>query len=233
LKNRQNYEKLMKESDLAKDAFIKAEKDEINQPEKKNLQAVTKKASQNYNQITEKAKAAEGLYKSSTQKTNEDIDSFKKDKMPSVLEQFQKYEEDRWATLLNVVKTFKGFEENLPSSYEKYSKDLETAIDAADMHADFKELVETFKKDKEEEKVEFVQFKSKHEAEPEKPKSTPEESTFATQTAEEKLQKKDQKEETKEADQPDKSKKEEQKKKTQETKANLFDDSKEEENLFA
>jgi len=163
LKNRQNYEKLMKEVDALKDALIKAEKDEINQPENKKLQQVTRKCSENFNGAQTKAKSAESAYKTSVEKTNEELNTFKSERMPAVLEQMQALETERWNYLLSIVKSYKSIQEVLPTSYQKELTEIQTFIEAANIDNDIKEIITTCKKEKDEDKVEFVVFKSKHE----------------------------------------------------------------------
>lgn len=169
-KNRAAYEKLMKDSDAAKDALIKAEKDEIAQPDNKKLQAVTKKATEAYQGLIAKGKTAETAYKTSVEKTNEELASFKSDKMPATLQQFQTWEQERWSALLAAVTSFKTIEETLPSTFEKYVTELQTLIDDTKLDSDLQEIVTACKNAKEEESIEFVQFKSKHEDDNSKPK---------------------------------------------------------------
>jgi hypothetical protein len=76
----------MKEIDVAKEQLLKCEKDEINQPDNKKLQISTKKASQKYNELTEKGKTFDVTYQSAVKKANEELESFRKDKMPEILE---------------------------------------------------------------------------------------------------------------------------------------------------
>jgi len=170
IKNRANYEKLMKESDLAKDALIKAEKEEISQPEKKNLQQATKRASENYTSINTKAKAQETAYKSSVEKANEELNSFQNEKMPALLEQFQVWETDRWNTLITTVTTYKSSQETLPASFGDQITEIALILENANLENDLKELITSCKKDKDEEILEYVVFKSKHEEETNKPK---------------------------------------------------------------
>eukprot|EP01114_Cavostelium_apophysatum_P008491 TRINITY_DN2101_c0_g1_i1.p1 TRINITY_DN2101_c0_g1~~TRINITY_DN2101_c0_g1_i1.p1 ORF type:complete len:445 (-),score=170.84 TRINITY_DN2101_c0_g1_i1:19-1239(-) len=265
VKNKANYERMMKDSDAAKDALIKAEKDEINQPENKRLAQVTKKASENYNGASTKAKQAEGVYKTSVEKFNEELAAFKAEKMPPILEQLNQWEQDRWNTLLSVVKSYATIEQLLPPSFEKQSSELQSVIDAANVDADLRELVSGSKndKEKEEEDLEFVQFKSKHEdsepakpAEPSKPaestksaeptKSEPtkaaeptkkemeskEESTFSTQTAEEKIEKAKAEPVKPKAPAVSAEQQADQKKKAEAAKAALFGSAGDEDNMF-
>lgn len=163
-KNKANYEKLWKDTDSAKDAVIKAEKDEINQPDNKKLNAVTKKATENFNSAMSKAKSSESAYQTSVDKFNEELNSFKSDKMPQILEQFQQWEQDRWSTLLGIVKSFATIQETLPASVQKGIDDLQVIVEAANFESDIKELVSVCKKEeKDEENIQFTPYKSKHE----------------------------------------------------------------------
>jgi len=193
-KNREACEKLVKESEKAKEVLMKAEKDEINQPDNKKLQPATRKASHNYNQIAEKVKAADQQYQASVKKANEDMDSFRKEKMPAVLEQFQKWEEDRWNTLLGSVRIFKTLGLAVPPALtDLLGKELNTLIDNAKIDEDFSEFVKATKKDEAKVEVfEYTPIKSKYDTEEEpKPKTaeTKEEpKDFSSKTAEEKLE---------------------------------------------
>lgn len=266
-KNRANYEKLWKDSDIAKDGLLKSEKDQVNQPENKKLEAITKKASENYNSALTKAKASDSAYRTSVDKTNEELNSFSTDKMPALLEQFQQLEQDRWNTLLGIVKSFKSIQESLPTVIQKEVDELQTVIDSANFENDIAELITSAKKEKDEDKLEFVAFKSKHE--PETSYSTtsitpsisataststststttstnksetpnPLNSTFSTQTAEDRLEQQEKskvpeksEKEIEEENAAKKKKEEENKKKAEAVKANLFGGEEDETGMF-
>jgi len=67
-RTKDNYEKLMKGSELLKDALVKCEKDEVNQPDNKKFKDNTKRASEAYNQSVEKGKKAEDEYQTAVKK---------------------------------------------------------------------------------------------------------------------------------------------------------------------
>jgi len=184
-KAKASYEKMMKEGDTAKDAFFKAEKDEVNQPENKKLQVVTKKASQQHTQIMEKAKSLETQYKSSVQKANEDLEQFKSKQMPTVVDQLGKWDEERWNLLLGAAKSFVTIQEPIPPVITKQIEELNGIFDSANINDDFKEFVEANSKKDKEEPLEFVAFKSKHETEDQKPIKNSGEIAEVKSTAEE------------------------------------------------
>jgi chemotaxis protein histidine kinase CheA len=245
-KNKENCEKLVKESEKAKEALMKAEKDEINQPDNKKLQPVTRKASHNYNQAVDKVKAADQAYQASVKKANEELDSFRKEKMPVVLEQFQKFEEERWNTMLSSVRTYKNLYLALPPAISDYiGKDLNGLIENAKIDEDLTEFVKATKKEEKVEVIEYTPIKSKYDTEESNSNNNNNNATkedtktkdFSTKTAEEKLEeanaaKKSQKQQQddEEAEQDKKSatktkNDEDAKKKAQAAKANLFNES--------
>jgi len=227
-KAKAEYERLMKETDSAKEKLIKAEKDELNQPENKKLPPITKKASQTWIQSKEKAKSLEASYQAAVKKANEELEAFRSERMPAIVENLQKWEEDRWNTLLASVKALKLAQESVPVLLEQHNKDLMTNYEAANIEEDFREFIETNKKPDIDETFEFVPFKSKYEEEEEEKKSTPvEERKQETKPApvEEKKQEKIIEPKSEEQVKQEEAKKDADKKKTQELKANLFGDS--------
>jgi hypothetical protein len=228
-KHKAEYEKLMKAADIAKEQLMKAEKDEISQPDNKKLAPITKKASTNLIQSKDKAKQQEQAYQAAVKKANEEIEVNRKERMPAVLESVQKWDEDRWNTLLASVKQLRTLQDAVPAVLEAQSKELTDVYENANIEADFREFIDTNKKASEaEETVEFVAFKSKYEGEEEKKEPAPAAqpaSDFSTKTAEEKLaepqpeksdeQKKKEKEELE-------AKREADRKKTADIKSNLF-----------
>jgi len=231
-KNKENCEKLVKQSEKAKEALAKAEKDEINQPDNKKLQPATRKASHEYNQAADKVKAADQTYQASVKKANEDLDSFRKEKMPSVLEQLQKWEEDRWNTLLSSVRTYKNLAMTIPPAISDHiGKDLNTLIENAKIDEDFTEFVKATKKDDKPEVIEYTQIKSKYDKE--EPQGTPvkDDKNFSTKTAEEKLEDAANKQnEEPESVDNNNNQTEDMKKKAQAAKKNLFN---EDDDLFS
>jgi len=191
------YERSMKELDQAKEALMKAEKDEVNQPENKKLQPITKKAAQKTAEMNDKAKKLEVAYQQSVTKTNEEIETYKKERMPIVLDQLQKWEQDRWNTLLTSIRTFKTIQEAIPPILENYTKEIGTLVEAANIDEDFKEFIDANKKESTVENVEFVAFKSKfteieqakeQKAKEDKLKEKQDTASFSAQTAQEKLE---------------------------------------------
>jgi len=157
------YEKVMKEIDAAKDAHIKAEKDEAAQPDKKNLPPITKKAAERLGLAVGKKEAALTAYSSAVTKANEEVSGFRTERMPQVLEALQVWEEDRWNALLGALKTFRGLAESVPTGIDEQLKDVVTAFDAANIDEDFNEVITSLKKEtKDDQVIEVVVFKSKH-----------------------------------------------------------------------
>lgn len=76
----------MKDVELAKDGLLKCEKDEVNSPDDKKLQQLTRKASQKHIECTDKAKKLEAIYQAAVKKANEDLQAFQEKGMPAVLE---------------------------------------------------------------------------------------------------------------------------------------------------
>lgn len=76
-------------------------------------------------------KQQETAYKSTLQATVKEFELFTKEKMPSILEQFQKWEEERASTLgiyfsftfthtlVSVLKAYKAIQSGVPGVYEK------------------------------------------------------------------------------------------------------------------
>jgi len=233
VKNRENCDKLVKEADKAKEALMAAEKAEINQPDNKKLQPVTRKASHNHIQAVEKAKAADQVYQQSVKKANEELDSFRKEKMPAVLEQFQKWEEDRWNTLLASVRTYKNLYMAVPGVISDYiGKDLNGLIDNAKIDEDLTEFVKATKKEEKVEVIEYTPIKSKYETEESNNNNNnnakaDEKKDFSSKTAEEKLEEAKTAKKSEEPEEPDEQ--EEEKKKKEQAKAknaakNLFNE---------
>jgi len=230
VKHKSEYEKLMKAADVAKEQLMKAEKDEINQPDNKKLAPITKKASTNLIQAKDKAKQQEQTYQSAVKKANEEVEATRKERLPAVLENVQKWDEDRWNTLLASVKQLKTLQDAVPSVIETQNKDLADVYESANIEADIREFIDANKKATEtEETIEFVAYKSKYEDEekkeplPEAPAPTT--SDFSTKTAEEKLQavepQKSEEEKKKEREELE-ARKEAERKKTADIKSNLF-----------
>jgi len=162
------YERLMKETDSAKEKLIKAEKDETTQPDNKKLPPITKKASQTWIQCRDKAKIQETSYQAAVKKANEESEAYRSERMPSSLENLQKWEEDRWNTLLSSVKALKLVQEAVPVVLEQQTKDLIINYEGANIEEDFRDFIDANKKPEVEETFEFVAFKSKYEDEEEK-----------------------------------------------------------------
>jgi len=229
-RSRVAYEQTMKETDLAKDALVKAEKDEVNQPENKKLQPITKKAAQRYAQSAEKGRALDSSYKSAVTKANEETDTFHKEHMPAVLDQLQKWEEDRWKTLIGSLQTFKSIRSEAPLVIEEQLKELNSLIEASNMGKDFKEFIDANKKEvPATSTLEYVPYKSKYadeekgeEKSKEKEAKPKEENSFSTQTAEEKLAESNQQVKESEPKENKKEQDEEEQKKTAAIKQNLF-----------
>jgi len=225
-RHKAEYEKLMKAADAAKEQVLKSEKDEINQPENKKIPPITKKLQQNFTQAKEKAKQQETLYQAAVKKANDDIEANRAERMPAVLESVQKWEEDRWNTLLSSIRQIQTFQATVPSTLEPHNKELGDVVDNASLENDFREFIDANAKTTEtEEPFEFIQYKSKFEEEVEKKEPAPAETppTFSNQTAEEKIAEQPKKEEQKKKDkEEDEVKKEAEKKKTADLKANLF-----------
>jgi hypothetical protein len=134
------------------------------------------------------------------------------------IQNIQKWEEERWNTLLTSVKQFKSFQvffsflvhfnlspciacissthsvlqEVIPGVLETQTKELSDILDSASIETDLREFLDANKKAAEtEETFEFVAYKSKFEDEEEKKESAPPAETpsnFSTQTAEEKIE---------------------------------------------
>jgi len=162
-RTKDNYEKLMKWSELLKDALVKCEKDEVNQPDNKKFKDNTKRASEAYNQSVEKGKKAEDEYQTAVKKANEEIDSYKTKNMPAVLEKFQKWQESRWNITVNAVKKYAALEsETFPTSIETYVNDLKESASKASIEEDFKQFVDANKKDQTVALFSFVKFVGKY-----------------------------------------------------------------------
>jgi len=227
-KAKAEYERIMKETDSAKEKLIKAEKDESSQPDNKKLPPITKKASQTWIQSREKAKSLESSYQAAVKNANEELEAFRSERMPTIVENLQKWEEERWNTLLASVKALKLAQESVPVLLEQHNKDLITNYEAANIEEDFREFIETNKKPDIDESFEFISFKSKYEdeEEEEEKKQTPvEERKQETKPVEEKKQEKISEPKSEEQTKQEEAKKDADKKKTQELKANLFGDS--------
>lgn len=172
-KAKDNYEKLMKQLDAAIDTLKKAEKDELAAPDNKKLPPLTKKAGQAVEQLREKSKAADSAYQSAVTKANEEITSFRNEKMPIVLDNLQALEEERWNIVLNSVRQFKSAQEVVPTGLSEFTEELNGIAEVASIEGDFTEFINSNKKDKEADALlEYAPFKSKHEDEvqAEKPK---------------------------------------------------------------
>jgi len=229
VKHKAEYEKLMKAADVAKEQLMKAEKDETSQPDNKKLPPITKKASTNLIQAKDKAKQQEQAYQSAVKKANEEVEATRKERLPAVLENVQKWDEDRWNTLLASVKQLKTFQDAVPSVIETQNKDFADVYESANIEADIREYIDANKKATEtEETFEFVAYKSKYKDEEKKeplPEAPAPTTDFSTKTAEEKLQavepQKSDEEKKKEREELE-AKKEADRKKTADIKSNLF-----------
>jgi len=188
LKSRTNYENAMKESDSAKDELLQAEKNEINMPEKKNLQQITRRASQKFNDSFEKGKKLELIYQSSVKKYNEELELYQTKNLPNILEQFQKLETERWNLLVESLKSYNTLQQDLFPSMEDDLINLTKIIEETNIEEDYKDFVEANIKETES-LLQFVPYKSKYAKEADEKTSTPESqsSNFSFQTAEEKL----------------------------------------------
>lgn len=165
-----DYERLMKEADVAQEQMIKAEKDESSQPDNKKLPPLTKKAAEKFLACKQKGKASEDAYQGAVKKANEELAN-KAEKMPVVVDSLQKWEEDRWNTLLGSVRSFKSSQEIIPTALEQYMKDLVSSYESGNLEEDFKEFIEANKKTEPEETIEFSAFKSKFQDTEEKKES--------------------------------------------------------------
>jgi len=171
--------------------------------------------------------------------------------MPAVLELLQSWEQERWNLLIGIVKSYKTIQDSLPGSLEKQASELQSVIDKSNLEEDLKEVIANCKKEKEDEKLEYVQYKSKHEDVVSATSSAPstsststtapdpspavveksKESSFSSQTAEEKIesQKNAKPVEDEAAKLAEKKKKEEEsKKKAESAKSDLFGSDKDE-----
>eukprot|EP01118_Nematostelium_gracile_P009710 TRINITY_DN3276_c0_g1_i1.p1 TRINITY_DN3276_c0_g1~~TRINITY_DN3276_c0_g1_i1.p1 ORF type:complete len:335 (-),score=132.22 TRINITY_DN3276_c0_g1_i1:123-1127(-) len=185
-KAKSEYEKFSKETDLAKEALLKAEKDEKAAPDNKKFPPITKKASEKYIQTREKAKSLEVVYQSAVKKFNEDLDSHKSEKLPTIISSVQKWEEERWNLILASIQNYKNAQENISETYSKNISEINTEANLSD---DFTEYSDVNKKADAEEHLEFVAFKSKFE-EDNKPEEKPtEEKKEEAPKEEEKMQK--------------------------------------------
>jgi len=244
-RNRAEYERLMKEMDVAREQLLKAEKDEQTAPDNKRLPPITKKATEKWLQLKIKAKAAEISYQEAVKKANEEVESHNGEKMPIVFENLQTWEEDRWNVLLNSVKSYKVAQEAVPVVIDAQAKELVSNYEAADIEADFREFINSNKKEDIplDDGLEFIAYKSKFADEEEK-KEEPvivekkEEPKKVEEQPKKKEEPKKVEEQPKKKEEPavvekkeeplkpeDAAKKEAEKKKNDELKANLFGDS--------
>jgi len=227
------YERLMKEADTAKEQLLKAEKDESSQPDNKKLPPITKKAAEKLSLSRTKSKAQEVVYQNLVTKTNEELESHRVEKMPVIHEALQKWEEDRWNTLLNSVKMYKLLQEVVPQILDQQAKDLVSNYETADIEADFRDFINANKKDEislTDENVEFIPFKSRYPDDEEVLAPVAEEPKKVEPKKEEPKKEEPKKVEekvevnakTQEQNKQEEVKKEAEKKKTDELKANLF-----------
>ena len=158
IKNKENYEKGMKEAEMAKEVLLQCEKAEINSPDDKKLQQATRKASQKFNETYEKAKKLETVYKTSVNKANEELETFKTNKMPPVLELSQKWEEERWNLILNLLRNYKSRQEEVAHIIVTQLTNIIDTISRSSIEEDFKLFVECVKKE-DETTLSFVPFK--------------------------------------------------------------------------
>jgi len=163
-RSKQEYERWMKEADVAKEQLLKAQKDETSQPDNKKFPPITKKAVEKLSQVKAKAKSQEEIYQNMVTKTNEELQTHRSEKMPVVLESLQKWEEERWNILLNSVKLYKSLQEVVPQILDQQAKDLISHYETADIEGDFRDFINSNKKEEIplDDTVEFVAFKSKY-----------------------------------------------------------------------
>jgi len=191
------YEKAMKESELAMDAFLKAESEEVSQPDLKRLKEVTKRASQKQKQLEEKAKTLETAYQSAINFANSELENFYSNKIPEIIEKLQTIEEDHWNLLLSSVQIYSNCHSALPDVFTNQITELNSIIEVANLDSDFKEFVSSNQKDRDSqstlEPIEFISYKGKYTKEEttdktdEKKKSSPTEKP--TQESQEKSKK--------------------------------------------
>jgi len=229
-KHKGEYEKLMKAADVAREQLIKAEKDEVAQPDNKKLPPITKKLQQGSTQAKDKAKQQETSYQAAVKKANEEMEANRAERMPAILESAQKWEEERWNALLTSVKQLKALQAVVPSVLDTQIKELGEVIETANIENDFRDFIDTNAKPTEtDEPFEFVLYKSKFEEEEEKKELPQSPSTFSNETAEEKVVEQPKTEVHKKVDE---AKKEVDKKKADDIKANLFGSAEDEDSMF-
>jgi len=225
------FDASMKEAEVAQDQFEKAEKDEINQPDNKKLKPITQRVSAKFDQCKTKARSLDTSYRETIKKANDELEKFIKDNMPNVLNQFHKWEEDRWNILFNSTKNYVNLQENIPAALNDYVSELRTILNNSKIESDFKEFIEAASKESKEEKpLEYVPYAGKFSLETKEeqkpPSAEPKEEKkpeFSNLTAEEKLeQEKTQNVEDKSKSEEEVKKKAEAQRKADEIKANLF-----------
>jgi len=227
------YERIMRDADVAKEQLMKCEKDQVNQPDNKRLDPLTRKASQKHIDLVEKAKSLDAAYQGAVKKVNEELNACRKEKMPDILEQFQKWDEDHWNTLISAVRSYKSIEEDLPTAIQTQCEEIYEVVEAASIEDDFKEFIAAHKQATENEaEIVYTPFKSRFAEEQPKTKEVKVEPTFSTKTAEEHLEEDDTKEQKKsqEAEKKQQQKKEQEKKEQEKKQAakDLFPEDEEE-----
>lgn len=79
--------------------------------------------------------------------------------IPTLNQQLQKWEEDRWNTLLGFTKTYSSLQEITPTSISDYVTELKNLVSASKIETDFKETLDQISKDvKEEKPLDFVPY---------------------------------------------------------------------------
>jgi len=82
--------------------------------------------------------------------------------MPPILDQLEKWDEERWNLLLNAVKSFTTTQDSIPGAISKQLEEINSLVHSANIQTDFQEFVEATDKKNKEESLEFIPYKSKH-----------------------------------------------------------------------
>jgi len=153
LKAKENYVKLSRECDAAREALEK-----IPSSDAKKIQQGELKV----NQSRAKAEQAEEAYRKAVEKANEtQRDSFTTS-LPPILEGFQKIEEERFEETKRLLDVYLGVQKSLPDKYQEAISNMEAVI-VPSYEDDWEEFVNNNKPEKDQpDIIEFEPFEGKY-----------------------------------------------------------------------
>lgn len=139
---RDNYHKLSKEFETAKDELLKLDSAAASDPKKK---PQVDKAAARVTDLENRLDAAIKAYQEAITKANETQATYFSTELPTVLSQLQEMDESRFATLSSAVQCYYIHQGTISAFIDEKSKDMSKHLDAANSDADLKDFIDKTK----------------------------------------------------------------------------------------